>query len=799
MIKKLDIPNYGTYKNYQWNQYFGEDKEGVFGARNIIYGRNYSGKTTLSRIFRCLEKGDNHRDFKDGEYYITLDNDERVSHFDFPRDPLNIRVYNSDFIKENLDFLNHEEGDIRPFAILGRENVDTQIKIDRENKNLDGIRKDLGKTDNEGIKKDVSQARQKHKDLKNEIEKKLQEKASTIRNNPHLFVAGKKKKYDKRDLENEIPTANRINETRKEELESILKEEVKEEILSNPNINLDYIEILKEANEVLSIEVQPSKVIQDLLSNDDLQEWVKEGITLHKGERQKCAFCGNNIEQTRWDELDKHFTKQVDEFIEKLDKLIPKVLNQLESVKKFKPPIKNDNFYSVFQRDINSINNRLESIKEISISNLQTIYNKLNERRKNVFSNPDVIEMKDDVSSEIISISNELSELISDNNEYTQQFSEKQKEARELLRSNEVYNFKSLFDYDQKVYEKNQAWDKLQDLEEKKKDLFEKERSSMNKVDYLVRSLKDEENSIKQVNYYLQTFLGHNELYLDIEEKKSDKDKVTRFTVMRNNIEAKNLSEGERSLVAFCYFLATLKDIENVEEYTIFIDDPISSLDSNHIFYIFSLLNSEIASEKYEQVFISTHNLDFFKYIQRLTRPTNNKKYKNKYYLIEKNITTNKETKAILKNMPDYLKNYSTEFIYLFHQIYIVANYKETDKNYQSFYNFPNIARKFLETYMFFKYPDYEMNNDQRIQDFFNDDITFKEFLNRINNEFSHGENQPDRLFRPIDIPEFKKNAKIILNAIENNDWKQYNALLNSIGEFSEKETNKKEKDFATN
>lgn len=48
----------------------------------------------------------------------------------------------------------------------------------------------------------------------------------------------------------------------------------------------------------------------------------------------------------------------------------------------------------------------------------------------------------------------------------------------------------------------------------------------------------------------------------------------------RNNQKVKNLSEGEQSLIAFCYFLATLKDISNTEEYTIFIDDLISSLDS---------------------------------------------------------------------------------------------------------------------------------------------------------------------------------------------------------------------------
>ena len=51
----------------------------------------------------------------------------------------------------------------------------------------------------------------------------------------------------------------------------------------------------------------------------------------------------------------------------------------------------------------------------------------------------------------------------------------------------------------------------------------------------------------------------------------------------------------------------------------IWIDDPISSLDSNHIFFMYSLISEKIALNKnFEQLFISTHNLDFLKYLKRL-------------------------------------------------------------------------------------------------------------------------------------------------------------------------------------
>ena len=56
-IKKID--NYAVFNNFDWNATVRDKGNNVaeFKDINIIYGRNYSGKTTLSRIFRSLEKG----------------------------------------------------------------------------------------------------------------------------------------------------------------------------------------------------------------------------------------------------------------------------------------------------------------------------------------------------------------------------------------------------------------------------------------------------------------------------------------------------------------------------------------------------------------------------------------------------------------------------------------------------------------------------------------------------------------------------------------------------------------------
>ena len=57
IIKIADIKNLAVFKNFKWDNSV-KTKDGkidVFKDINIFYGRNYSGKTTLSRIFRAYE------------------------------------------------------------------------------------------------------------------------------------------------------------------------------------------------------------------------------------------------------------------------------------------------------------------------------------------------------------------------------------------------------------------------------------------------------------------------------------------------------------------------------------------------------------------------------------------------------------------------------------------------------------------------------------------------------------------------------------------------------------------------
>ena len=121
MITKIDISKFGLYKNYYWNAEIGNNE--TFRRLNIIYGRNYSGKTTLSRMFKCVEDSCLHKNYNGCDFSITLSDGTVLTNLQL-RSNYKVRVYNTDFINENLNWLQNDDGTIKPFTILGAKKVE---------------------------------------------------------------------------------------------------------------------------------------------------------------------------------------------------------------------------------------------------------------------------------------------------------------------------------------------------------------------------------------------------------------------------------------------------------------------------------------------------------------------------------------------------------------------------------------------------------------------------------------------------------------------------------------------------
>ncbi|EAI7291439.1 RloC protein, partial [Campylobacter coli] len=726
-ILKFDKINFGSYENFTWDNGLEE-----FKTINIFYGRNYSGKTTLSRIARSFELKKHNEDFLDGNFKIKLEDGSFLTQNDVINSNLDIRVYNSDFVKENLNYLYDKKGNIKGFKSIGVEQKDIKESIEK--------RKEILKTRNEKLKdiqanrENISKTQQAKIKTLNE---KLIDKAKLVKSEPNLIKQGSN--YDKRNLENDLIeikdniNAYILNNEEQNQLIKILEDKEKQNIIFKNTFNKDNFQgIFTYSLKILEKEV----IIKENLTSE-LRKWLEEGLEFHKEHSftQQCKFCNNplTLERIAWIENN---IKDDSGEKEQIEKELKDLLDNFESYKleskKLLLGIEYENFYSNYKDIFIGLKEQLG----VSIANyneeLLKIEKKLTKKKKDVFI-PMKLENINDFSDEILQILNKIENLCKENNEYAKNLLSKQNEARKKLRLNEVAKFAKDSDCFAKQDEIKNLGQKLSNMQS----TIETEKNEINNYNLEIEKYKEKlsnlETSTSNINKYLKSYFGHN--MLELKAKKDDKGQLNgEFEILRNGKQAKNLSEGECSLVAFCYFVASLKDANTKDKNPIiWIDDPISSLDNNHIFFIFSLIEAKIAKKikdnKYSQLFISTHNLDFLKYLKSLTGYDKNDK-KSFMYLIEK--TNNSD----IKILPDYIRKYVTEFNYLFEQIF--KNYNNTNITIDSYYSLANNIRKFLDTYMYFKYP----NNDSLMTKYY---IFFGEenaiLINRVINEFSHLEN----------------------------------------------------------
>jgi hypothetical protein len=98
-----------------------------FAVKNLIYGWNYSGKTSLSRLFSLIEAKQINPDLA-GCTFTFETTSGLVTEANFDKSSLIVRVFNSDFVTNNLNFTG---GAFEPILLLGVESETAQREIDR--------------------------------------------------------------------------------------------------------------------------------------------------------------------------------------------------------------------------------------------------------------------------------------------------------------------------------------------------------------------------------------------------------------------------------------------------------------------------------------------------------------------------------------------------------------------------------------------------------------------------------------------------------------------------------------------
>jgi wobble nucleotide-excising tRNase len=798
MIKKFsEITNLAVFQDFVWDNSV-KDKDGnvvEFKSINILYGRNYSGKTTLSRIVRALETGSISDKYNKPKFKVEFENKKSKDQDNLKDNTNEIRVFNEDFIKDNLSFLTDtsDDGEIKSFAVLGEGNRTIQEEIDSINKllgsNEEGKESGLYK---EKIEREnaFDEAEKKYNIEKQQLENKLSAKATgkreiAIKYKPELYGD---QNYNTTKLKNDIQTIsqnyNPLDDKQKEDYIALIKETLKKEITPIKEIQIDLQKITEEVKKLVEQKVGDSQKIEELVRDAELNRWVKEGRKYHGEKTLKiCSFCGNSIDPERWALLDKHF----DEESEKLEANINKLDSQLTSYENclnLGLGIDKSGFYSKFQIELENINDEFNNeIKSKAIESINSLKSQLKQRKDNLFM-PLNYEEVYDFTSDLTKLYEKYNEIKKSSDNYSIQLSSEQTEAKKQLRLNEVYRFIHEINYDDELKKISDLENAYKKKEEEKEQITADIKGKEKEISFKLSLMNDEEKGAKKVDEYLKEYFGHHYLSLSAKEDDNTPGKHYRFEILRSGEVAYNLSEGECSLIAFCYFMAKLEDVSTYDKNPIiWIDDPISSLDSNHVFFVYSLIYGKIVTnKKYQQLFISTHNLDFLKYLKRLPGVYDDGNHcvrkKNACFFIINRI----DKKSNIQIMPSYLHSYITEFNYLFKQIYDCAKAENIDDtNYTIFYNFGNNARKFLELYLYYKYPDNTKEEDKR-KNFFGNEIE-SIITGRLNNEYSHLCGVLERGEQIVEVPEMKKIAQLIISTIESKDEEQYKALLNSIEE----------------
>lgn len=757
IIKINKLKRFGIYQNYTWGAI--DD----FKNKNLVYGWNYSGKTTLSKLFQVLEFKDKNKCFSGSEIEITINdgtttrtiNQDNLSTF-----PFIVKVFNSEYIKRIFVWDEPKAG-FSPIAFyLGDAAGDLKGKI----KKLEIINERLiFLRDNKY--KSVIEVFENY----NKQSGKFTDKAKEIRDNylPSLFNSTT---FDKGHFK-------RIVDAVKSNLDAFIltptdKDTTKKEALAEKkfdpqNENFKLVESLEQlALSVKSIleDTAPKSISLPNLEGDSvLFDWVQKGIPLHK-DSTECKFCTKQLPDERIDNLNSFYSKKLKEIQDAIEQAI-KLIEAEKNIIDVKFPNKKD-IGETFQSEYELAVQQYEIQQGIYKSKLSKLETDLKTKGSSIFNPIESTEI------ELVTLQKDfeaIETIIKKHNIWLGQFAGRKDAAITKILNHYVSEYLKAEDYIKKETEKDCVVQTIQKIEAKVK-------ANLILIDGYSAQLSDKVKGQTELNDILEILLHRDDIKIEIREEK--------FRLERSGHPAEHLSEGEKSAIAFAYFLTELKALRNdappkLPKTIIFLDDPISSLDSNHIFQVRSLLKDFLKTEDFAQLFISTHNFEFFSMLYDSgiygTMRGNTKEQKRPLYFIKRD----KDGISTIEKMPKSFSNYKSEYVGLFH---ILKDFNDSaDKdNFAYLLLLPNALRRFVELYTLTKYP---ANNDSTVDH--RVDLIFKSSEKphhnlKLLNWFSH-QNQIEKLQQHDEkLMQIKDAINDLIEYLKNEDelhWKGLNGI----------------------
>jgi wobble nucleotide-excising tRNase len=747
MIKKIvKIKNLGIFSDYRWDSNIPE-----FKRFNLVYGWNGSGKTALSQLFASFVTGES-EPYPELEYKIQTDAGDFTCSTPYNRQ---IRIFNQDYISENIDI---PSGKAKPIFILGKENKELAATIKEDEKILKGDpekKDDLGKLKELELKKKEIERKEKEKGKQfTDIAKIISTNTSGVsarnyrkNNAEHAFAKLKVKQI----LSNE--EINKYSLTLIQQEKPILNELTSGNIKENgKSIFLDSQSLLKRTVETV--------IIERLKENADISKWVEEGLELHTIKKSaNCEFCNRPLPKERISDLFAYFNDADKKLKDDINVLLGKI-GQLHTTINDLNVLDKANLYDELQKGHSIKADNFNSCKTELLKSVSN-FKKVVESKKSHTTDSLGLNVSFDTES-FISAIDAVNIDINKHNEKTKNFSQAKTKATTKLENHylsEIYDDVKILESDIKILKEEI-------------NLLEKGNPEDTKdigIESIQKRIIDNKNKIstsgaacEEINKQLKTFLGRDELTFEVAEEG--------YLIKRKGRRAENLSEGEKTAIAFVYFTIHLRDQDfKISDGIVVVDDPICSLDSNSLFQAFAFLKNSVKDSS--QVFILTHNFDFLKLLLNWLKHYPKKEGSKEYYMIN-NHFNNGSRVATLDSLDKLLTKYESEYQYLFKMLY---NFK-SDGTIASVYHIPNITRKVLEYFLMIMVPNSESMYKKMESLKFDDNK--KTAIYKFTNDQSHITGNG---FAPSLVQESQNNVIYLLEMMEEVFPEHYKILEDSV------------------
>ena len=755
IVKIKQIHGIDAFDQVKWD---GEDLK----TYNLFYGWNGSGKTTVSRILSFLEKKEiGLNDYQSIEFGIqTTTGVLKTS--DIKSHSLDLRVFNEDFVKGNVFF---DDSTAKHIIIIGKENLDLQ--------------------------KEITALEEEKKATQDELEKLQGKRPKAIKHEQILTEAAQDvtKQFGYTPLANDVYYGRSYKKTKVEDLlaEGLINEQILDSlIITDPEVLSDKREIVKSEKSVVSLtltELEDNRSlfdsansllklnikyeeIEELNADRELRDWTEAGYHLHKDRNLLvCQFCHNQVTKDRFETLGRYFTLELQDTKNKIDdnvRALKKVEEgetnlDIDSGKLF-PDIAKEYLKSKQLLETNADNIR-GAIKEL-ISNL--------EKKKYSLPNMEESFVYVPYPEEQVGVFNEaLEEIRRLFNKHNERVRNSEKESSAAAKSIELHTIATIFRSKDYFLHKKEH----EEAENKKSELVNKIEKLAQNISAKRGTMKNTALAAEKINAIASEYFGEGQIYLEINESNGDSNG---YVLKRRKKIAKHLSEGEKSALALIYFFVKLEEEGcNKSSCIVVIDDPVDSQDARFLFQTYGLLKRQLKGAK--QLIVFTHNYEFFNLLRDWFI---SKKYKDDSRLYFTSINeADSVRELIIEDLPALLKDYKSEYQYLFSRLYLYANgRKDLDEPLVA-----NVARKVLEYFASFKWAcktEEEFANIVLTR-YVEDENQFKrgvgDFIVKFVNEYSHGE----EFSRPISATmlEAEKIAEKTLQFIKLADEEHYDKI----------------------